>query len=573
MAHIVERARSDGETSYIVRWRAGAARTGKYESEIFSDPDAAKKFKDLVNGFGQQWPPGWIRGQGFVADLRSAEEMFEPFALKQISLLTGVQGDTRAKYRRLVEQNMSPWFKSCSVRDGEGGISREMVQQWVNDLAAGKAAPLDPADHRPRTKYKPKTIGNQHGLLHTILQAAVDAEPQLRATNPCAFTRLPRLDGEQVEEEMVFLEREEYRWIYECMAEDAKDLADTLAETGVRWGEGTALQARDLRRRNGRPALRVQRAWKRDEDGKPYLGAPKTKRSRRTIVITWKLDAMLRRRAKGKAPDALLFTGPGGGRWDARLGVELGGQQRCGDLGALPRVLAHEGPHPRRDVRVRGDLATGTGLLRGRAVRTAEDREQGDPREGHCDDQAEHHLHGFLRHPPSRPRQRDDSPTGGGALQTQRELLAVEQWGAGLRGRRQDVADADERARRGDGASCQACLARRAAQGASCPGLFWVRTSARSPVANLDARSLASAYDRSPPARASCPTCDVVNFRAVSATSDGTAVRGAFSSEDREVNSACGAADWGRCGVCSAVEATEQLVERRPIERATGIPH
>ncbi|MGJ5898316.1 tyrosine-type recombinase/integrase [Streptomyces niveiscabiei] len=317
MAFIRNREHANGDISYVVCWRAGGARGGKNESEIFSDPDAARKFKDLVNGFGQQWPPGWIRGQGFVADLRSAEEMFEPFALKQIGLLTGVQGDTRAKYRRLVEQNMSPWFKNCSVRDGEGGISREMVQQWVNDLAAGKAAPLDPADHRPRTKYKPKTIGNQHGLLHTILQAAVDAEPQLRATNPCAFTRLPRLDGEQVEEEMVFLEREEYRWIYECMAEDAKDLADTLAETGVRWGEGTALQPRDLRRRNGRPALRVQRAWKRDEDGKPYLGAPKTKRSRRTIVITWKLDAMLRRRAKGKAPDDLLFTGPEGGRWDA----------------------------------------------------------------------------------------------------------------------------------------------------------------------------------------------------------------------------------------------------------------
>jgi len=243
--------------------------------------------------------------------------MFEPFALKQISLLTGIQGDTRAKYRRLVEQNMSPWFKSYSVRDGEGGISREMVQRWVNDLAEGKAAPLDPADHKPRTKYKPKTVANQHGLLHTILQAAVDAEPQLRATNPCTFTRLPRLDGEQVEEEMVFLEREEYQWIHACMAEDAKDLAETFAETGARWGEVTALQPRDLRRRNGRPALRVQRAWKRGEDGKPYLGAPKTKRSRRTIVITWKLDAMLRRRAKGKAPDALLFTGPEGGRWDA----------------------------------------------------------------------------------------------------------------------------------------------------------------------------------------------------------------------------------------------------------------
>ncbi|MFF9521978.1 hypothetical protein ACF1DV_08325 [Streptomyces achromogenes] len=188
MAYVQERKRSDGEVSYIVRWRAGGARAGKNESEIFTAPVAAERFRDLVNGHGQQWPPGWIRGHGFVSDLRSPEEMFEPFAMKQIGLLTGVQGDTKAKYRRLVEQNMSPWFKSCSVRDGEGGITREMVQQWVNDLAAGAPAPHDEKDRKPRTKYKPKTVANQHGLLHAILQAAVDAEPQLRATNPCSYT-------------------------------------------------------------------------------------------------------------------------------------------------------------------------------------------------------------------------------------------------------------------------------------------------------------------------------------------------------------------------------------------------
>lgn len=317
VAYIEIKQRKDGQVCYVVRWRANGSRTGKRESEIFDDRKAAERFRDLVKGHGEQWPPGWIRGQGFVADLRSPEEMFEPFAMKQIELLTGVQGDTRAKYRRLVEQNMSPWFKSYSVRDGEGGITREMVQRWVNDLAAGRPAPHDPKDRRPRTKYKPKTIANQHGLLHAILQAAVDAEPPLRSSNPCDFTRLPRLDGEQVEEEMVFLEREEFAWVHRCLAEDARDLAEALAETGARWGEVTALQPRDLCRRNGLPAIRIQRAWKRDEDGRPYLGAPKTKKSRRTIVITSRLERMLRRRAKGKAPDGLLFTGPEGGRWDA----------------------------------------------------------------------------------------------------------------------------------------------------------------------------------------------------------------------------------------------------------------
>ncbi|MFJ2417175.1 site-specific integrase [Streptomyces brevispora] len=93
-------------------------------------------------------------------------------------------------------------------------------------------------------------------------------------------------------------------------------LGETIAETGFWWGEVTALQPRDLRRRSGRPAIRVQRAWKKDEDGKSVFGPPKTLKSCRTIVITHTLDRMLLRRAQGLAPNALMFTGPEGGKWD-----------------------------------------------------------------------------------------------------------------------------------------------------------------------------------------------------------------------------------------------------------------
>ncbi|MFJ3710334.1 site-specific integrase [Streptomyces sp. NBC_01387] len=316
MASIKKRDKRDGTASFTVLWRAGGARSAKQESEVFSDEQAAERFKDLVNGHGQQWPLGWVRGQGFIADQRRPGTMFESFALAYVDRLTGIQGDTRSKYKTRIRANMTPWFGPYSVEDGEGSIVREMVQDWVNDLEAGRPAPLDPSDRKPRTKYKPKTVQNEHGLLSSILQAAVDAEPSLRASNPCAKTRLPRLDGAEDEEEMVFLEREEWAWLHECLAEDAKDLGEAIAETGFRWGEATALQPRDLRRRNGRPAIRVQRAWKKDEDGKSILGPPKTRKSRRTIVITHKLDRMLRRRAKGLAPDALIFTGPEGGKWD-----------------------------------------------------------------------------------------------------------------------------------------------------------------------------------------------------------------------------------------------------------------
>lgn len=310
MAYIKERKRKDGGISYYVRWRAGGSRTGSNEHEIFTDEEMAKRFRDLVRGHGEQWPPGWIPRQGFVSDLRTPEEMFEPFAMNQVELRTGAQGDTKGKYKKLVTNHMVPWFGAYTVRDGEGTITREMVQRWVDDLTEGR--------NEKKYKYSPKTVLNLHGLMSSLMQAAVDAEPPLRATNPCAHTSLPRLDGDDVDEEMVFLEREEFAQILQCMDDqEARELSECFGETGGRWGEVTALQPRDLRRRNGRPALRIQRAWKRDEHGKPYLGAPKTKKSRRTMVITHKLDRMLRRRAKGKAPDDLLFTSPMGGQWDA----------------------------------------------------------------------------------------------------------------------------------------------------------------------------------------------------------------------------------------------------------------
>ncbi|MFG3259034.1 tyrosine-type recombinase/integrase [Streptomyces sp. NPDC048172] len=309
MAYVEERKRADGSVSYVVRWRAGGARTGKKESEVFTEEPSASQFRDLVNAHGQRWPFGWVRGEGFRTETAREipqEESFGAFAEHYIGLLTGIQDDTRGKYRRQIEQKMLPWFQHLSVREGEGGIGRDDVAGWVNDLEAGRRGPYAARGQRFQ-KLKPKTIRNLHGLLYSVLQSAVDAEQPLRSANPCAATRLPRVDGSD-EEAMTFLERDEFVLLYACLYGEARDLAEVLAGTGARLGEVTALQPRDLIRRGGRPAVRIQRAWKTDEDGNVYLGPPKTKKSRRTLVLTPELDALLRRLAQGKEPNELLFS-------------------------------------------------------------------------------------------------------------------------------------------------------------------------------------------------------------------------------------------------------------------------
>ena len=37
-----------------------------------------------MNGHGQHWPPGWVRGQGFVKAVHDSREMFDPFAQNYI---------------------------------------------------------------------------------------------------------------------------------------------------------------------------------------------------------------------------------------------------------------------------------------------------------------------------------------------------------------------------------------------------------------------------------------------------------------------------------------------------------
>lgn len=75
MAWITARQLSDGSTSHTVQWRDAR---GRKPSETFAlapdasnDPaDEARRFKLLVEAHGNDWPPGWVKGQGFVA-LRS----------------------------------------------------------------------------------------------------------------------------------------------------------------------------------------------------------------------------------------------------------------------------------------------------------------------------------------------------------------------------------------------------------------------------------------------------------------------------------------------------------------------
>ncbi|MFI9200222.1 tyrosine-type recombinase/integrase [Streptomyces sp. NPDC053048] len=323
MASIVERPKKDGSITYQVRWRDGGGRGGSIQTENFGDLPPAEQFRDLVNAHGQHWPHGWVRGQGFVEEKPiPGDQPLLDFAYRYVKRLTGVDKRTRDDYERELRLHLSRIAHTTAaglvVPATVCNVVADDIVDWVRLQEDGLKDPEKPGEWLYR-KADPKSIRNRHGLAFCVFQAAAEADPPLRATNPCKGTNLPRVDNE-VDEEMCFLEREEFEFIRDQIKDpDAVDMVDWLVSTGMRWGEASALQVRDLTLDGDRPTARVVRAWKKAEKGSEggafYLGPPKTKKARRTLRLSPSQVEMLRRRTAGLGDRAFVFQTVMGKHW------------------------------------------------------------------------------------------------------------------------------------------------------------------------------------------------------------------------------------------------------------------
>lgn len=326
MARIVERPKKSGEITYQVRWILGGGRGDgrKNETENFPDLDGATTFKQLVELHKNQWPPGWVKGRGFVEEPEHPDDMqLVDYAYRYVDRLTGIDTRTREDYRREIRLH----FTLIQHAQPSGAVApaticnlvQEDVADWVRAEEEGEPAPDGSKRQWARRPADPKSIRNRHGLLYCVVQSAIDAAKPLRTTNCCKGTRLPRVDDE-VEADMCFLEHDEYaRVAAEFTDPDARDLADFLVGTGMRWGEASALQVRDCHLNAARPYVEVQRAWKKAKKGSPggayFLGPPKTKKGRRRIFLTAAQTAVVRRQTAGMHPEQFVFRAARGGSW------------------------------------------------------------------------------------------------------------------------------------------------------------------------------------------------------------------------------------------------------------------
>ncbi len=136
MAYIEQDRRSDGGTSYVVRWRLGGSRSGRKQRETFgAGTDAQNKaraegFRDMVAVAGEFWPDGWVKGRGFVRDradesvgLLEAPRSVEDVGLEYVDQIVDCSPGQRARYKGQLRT-----LKAVEVR-GKRGTYRPFDQR------------------------------------------------------------------------------------------------------------------------------------------------------------------------------------------------------------------------------------------------------------------------------------------------------------------------------------------------------------------------------------------------------------------------------------------------------------
>ena len=323
MPKIDPRRNADGSVSYRVQFRPVPG--GRPTREAFATADAAQRFIDLGERIG------WAAAQ----EVRNASTSSAPgiptlatwFERHLEELSASVTPGTVDGYRREAARTWLPHLGHWPVDQ----LTRERVTAWVawqrrqetsrSAAARAKAAEAikvakatgEPAPAMPAPRLvSDKTIANAHGLLSSVLSAA---GREYALPNVAEGIRLP---SDQEREEMTFLTPTEYDALLAATPQWWQPLVAFLAGSGCRWGEATALKVADFNLASYPATVTISRAWKRGEKGGVYLGAPKTRRGRRTVTLDATTVATIRHLIDNQPPEQYAFRGVRGARVHAQ---------------------------------------------------------------------------------------------------------------------------------------------------------------------------------------------------------------------------------------------------------------
>jgi integrase len=286
MASIRTRSRKDGSEYHTLTWRE----EGTQRALSFDTLREAENWKRLLDANGQSLTKAeQVYDEGLI-DGPTLAEMFDT----HIEQLTGVGTYMIKRYKRDVENH----FGALSSRPVVA-LKHEDIVHWIKDMQkkSWQGKPMSP-----------KTIANKHGLLSATMSTAV--RMGYRTDNPCKGVKLPK--NTNTEDTIRFIEKGTWNRIMENMDPHFVPFFQLLVGTGLRFGEATALTAKDFDLDGPTPTVRVTKAWKSDDSGGYFVGPPKTRRSVRTVSLAPSTVAAIRP-AIAAAGDGYIFTLKRGG--------------------------------------------------------------------------------------------------------------------------------------------------------------------------------------------------------------------------------------------------------------------
>lgn len=280
--------------SYRVVWRyEGRKQFTTWPSETY-----AEEARAIVEGHR-----GKVSADRVYADMGVLEPVddvpagltFRQWCEQWLPSKTRITPGTRVRYEQQLRDHIYPAFGDTPL----ARITPIEVGTWLNKMS-GIMGSL-------------KTVTRYYSLLHTALDAA--AGHGHIPTNPCKavdFVRDQRPDDDTGEHHAVYLTPREYELLRGAFDARWHPLLDCIVETGLRWGEVTALAAKHLvaPAKDKSARVLVWRAWK-ETAGIRYLGTTKG-RSKRSLPIGADLFKTLRGMVDGEPDDTFIFrTGDG----------------------------------------------------------------------------------------------------------------------------------------------------------------------------------------------------------------------------------------------------------------------
>ncbi len=265
MASIWERKKSDGSTSFTVRWRNPETR--KQEGITFSTASEAETLKRLLDANNQSFE---IAQHAMVKNQTKAPTVAAVIQ-EHIDLLVRPSAGTVHTYQTMLKLHITDVIGHIPVDK----LDYRHLTYWIKTMQAKGRSP--------------KTIKNNHGLIFSAMETAVML--RYRKDNPCRGVQLP--SGEKAEDEARFLTHAEFGLILEGMGERSKAFTDFLVMTGTRFGEATAVTVADVDLMSKPATMRINKAWKRGANSEFYIGATKTGAGKRTVSLNPQLVEIL----------------------------------------------------------------------------------------------------------------------------------------------------------------------------------------------------------------------------------------------------------------------------------------